>query len=94
MNKEITNTLETFIAEPNKTYKLEKLETTDVSHISKGHFEEGEATILHFPDNANMVLVQNYLSYLKTSPVQEIIKIEDKAIEFKTQSGSLYRLSK
>jgi hypothetical protein len=93
MTNNITTTLEAFIAEPTN-YTLSKLETTFKSMVSKGHTESGTAHILHYPECPNMVIVQNSGRFLKTSPVEEILKEEDNAIEFKTQSGSIYRLSK
>lgn len=72
---------------------LLKLETTFESEVSAGSDQLGFTTIIDFGEDF-MIYTESTFDFLKTSPVREILKNDDNSIEFKTRSGSIYKLSK
>lgn len=94
----VLKTLQKFTAVQHTNYHLFKKETTAISRVSKDAQVTGSVYLLELrgnPKDTMVAVIQNgYDRLIKTSPVRKILAKTAKYIDFKTDSGSVYRLSK
>lgn len=90
---EIEKTLREF-GKDDVRYQLYKLESNGKSKVGQGATAIGDIFFFNHDDLVMVAIIRGYSEFLKTSPVIEILKQEPKFIEFKTESNSIYKLSK
>lgn len=93
----VLKTLQNFTVVQQANYILVKKKTTAISSVSKGAAVTGRVYLLELygnPKDTMVAVIQNGYDLIKTSPVRKILAKTDKYLDFKTESGSVYRLSK
>ena len=98
MESKIVTTLKEFTKDKSCYYKLKKTESNSSSEVPEGMEITGYVNIFEAPKNPKeaMVAVQevSFDMFIKTSPVKKILKETKKSLQFKTESGSIYKLEK